>query len=79
MYGEIYLAKPDLDDIRIFSSSEACKIWNIDSSTLRKQVHLFPKGTIRKLGRDWIVTKDGMDHVFGTIEYRNKLKQKHTK
>jgi hypothetical protein len=71
----ISLAKPNLDDSRIMSSSEACKIWGIDSSTLRKQIHLFPKGTIRKLGRDWIVTVEGMNHVFGTVE-QTKYKRK---
>lgn len=76
---KIALAKPNLDDHRILSSTEACRLWGIDSSSLRKQAHLFPKGTIRKIGRDWIVTVDGMTHVFGTLEERNTSKYKRKK
>ena len=73
----IRLAKPNLFDERILSSTEACRLWDIDSSTLRKQVHLFPDGTIRKIGRDWIVTFDGMAHVFGLLEERQSRKFRH--
>ncbi len=66
----INLAKPNLNDERILSSADACRLWGIDSSSLRKQVHLFPEGTIRKLGRDWIVTFEGMANVFGRYEER---------
>jgi len=71
---KISLAKPDLDKLPIMGSADACKLWGIDSSTLRKRIDQFPKGTIKKMGRDWIVTKDGMAYVFGTLEER-KLKR----
>lgn len=70
MLMNICLAKPNLNDNRIMGSKEACELWGIDSSTLRKQVHRFPDGTIRKMGRDYIVTMDGMASVFGTLAER---------
>ncbi|ALS22260.1 helix-turn-helix domain-containing protein [Paenibacillus naphthalenovorans] len=55
----------DLNDPRIMSSAEACEQWGIDDSTLRKAHNRFPIGSIRKFGRDWVVTDFGMNQVFG--------------
>ncbi|QSF43493.1 helix-turn-helix domain-containing protein [Paenibacillus tianjinensis] len=55
----------NLDDERILSAAEACDKWGIENSTLRKAIDRFPKGTIRKFGKQWVVTKYGMDKVFG--------------
>lgn len=74
MRKKICLAKPDLDNLPIMASADACQLWGIDGSTLRKNVHQFPQGTIRKMGRDWIVTKDGMASVFGALEARQDSK-----
>jgi hypothetical protein len=67
----INLAKPNLNDERILSSAEACRLWGIDSFSLRKIVQLLPEGTIGKLGRDWIVKFDRMANVFG--KFRENL------
>ncbi len=58
----------NLLDENILSSSQACEEWGIDDSTLRKRVHDFPVGSIRKFGRSWVVTRSGMESVFGEIK-----------
>ncbi|MFN2746533.1 MULTISPECIES: helix-turn-helix domain-containing protein [Bacillus] len=55
----------DLTSRDILSSQQACEEWGIDSSTLRKRVHDFPVGTIRKFGTSYAVTRAGMCAVFG--------------
>nr|WP_318184420.1 helix-turn-helix domain-containing protein [Metabacillus idriensis] len=55
----------NLLDKNIMSSSQACREWGIDDSTLRKRIDQFPRGTIRKFGKTWVVTSEGMQHVFG--------------
>lgn len=60
MFMEINLNEP-----RILSSSEACYLWGIHDSLLRKKAHSFPKGTIRRFGTSWVVTEKGMIDVFG--------------
>lgn len=61
----LFKKQPNLDSRNILSSSEACKEWGIDSSTLRRRIHDFPHGTIRKFGTSWVVTREGMYVVFG--------------
>jgi Helix-turn-helix domain len=55
----------NLLDKNIMSSTQACREWGIDNSALRKRIDQFPKGTIRKFGKTWVVTSEGMQHVFG--------------
>ncbi len=55
----------NLENQEILSSSEACQEWGIDSSTLRKRIPDFSKGTIRKFGTTYVVTRKGMTEVFG--------------
>lgn len=55
----------NLLDKNIMSSAQACQKWGIDNSTLRKRIDQFPKGTIRKFGKTWVVTSEGMNCVFG--------------
>jgi hypothetical protein len=62
----------NLNDSNILSAAQACLLWGIDSSTLRKRVKDFPEGTIRKFGNSYVVTKQGMDTVFGTPEGNQK-------
>ncbi|MDX8289717.1 MULTISPECIES: helix-turn-helix domain-containing protein [Metabacillus] len=57
--------KTNLLDENIMSSAQACKEWGIDDSALRKRVNQFPPGTIRKFGKTWVVTSEGMCRVFG--------------
>jgi hydroxymethylpyrimidine pyrophosphatase-like HAD family hydrolase len=62
----------NLNDSNILSAAQACLLWRIDSSTLRKRVKDFPEGTIRKFGNSYVVTKQGMETVFGTPEGNQK-------
>lgn len=55
----------NLNDPRILSSSQACFIWGIHDSSLRKRIDQFPEGTIRRVGKTWLVTIEGMEKVFG--------------
>ncbi|WP_336770967.1 helix-turn-helix domain-containing protein [Bacillus bombysepticus] len=53
-------------DNEIMSSTDAIKEWGIESSTLRKRIKDFPKGSIRKIGTTYAVTRFGMRCVFGS-------------
>ncbi|WP_240456739.1 helix-turn-helix domain-containing protein [Virgibacillus halodenitrificans] len=58
----------NLNDARILSSSQACFLWRIHDSSLRKKIRQFPTGTIRRVGKTWVVTVKGMEAVFGERE-----------
>lgn len=62
---EMYKSRAFLDREDIMSSAEACRKWGISTSTLRMNVEKFPQGTIRKFGKQWVVTEEGMKAVFG--------------
>lgn len=49
----------------LMSTREAAEIWGLDESSIRKRIHDFPPGTVRKFGKQWVVTRDGMKKVFG--------------
>lgn len=56
----------NLNDPRYMDTSEAIKRWGFKSdSTIRNRVKDFPIGTIRKFGKSWVVTEEGMKKVFG--------------
>ncbi|MFD0587772.1 helix-turn-helix domain-containing protein [Paenibacillus sp. GCM10027627] len=55
----------NLDDSRIMNSKDAAKRWGKDDSSIRFRKNDFPSGTLRKIGRDWVVTEEGMEAVFG--------------
>jgi AraC-like DNA-binding protein len=55
----------NLNDKNIMSTKEAAERWGFkDDSTIRKRVNDFPEGTIRKFGKQYVVTKEGMEAVF---------------
>lgn len=55
----------NLNHPQVLSSSQACFLWGIHDSSLRKRIDKFPEGTIRRVGKTWIVTAEGMEFVFG--------------
>lgn len=58
----------DLNNKDIMSTKEAAQRWGLkDDSTIRKRVKDFPPGSIRKFGKQYVVTKEGMEEVFGKI------------
>lgn len=54
-----------LHDLRILDAASAAERWGIDPSRIRQSFDRFPRGTIRKFGKQWVVTIEGMFHVFG--------------
>lgn len=58
----------NLDDPRLMSALDAAKRWGISDARLRQKIEDFPKGTIRKFGKQWVVTESGMVSVFGKIK-----------
>lgn len=56
----------NLLDNEIMSSTDAIEEWGIESSTLRKRIQDFPRGSIRKIGTTYAVTRFGMRCVFGS-------------
>jgi sulfur relay (sulfurtransferase) DsrC/TusE family protein len=57
--------KINLNDPLMMSTQEAAKKWNIDDSNIRQRIKSFPQGSIRKFGKQWVVTEYGMRCVFG--------------
>lgn len=48
------------------STKEAAIRWGYkDDSSIRKKIVQFPYGTARKFGKQWVVTKEGMEKIFG--------------
>lgn len=68
MFKGCYGMNVNLNDPHILASSQACFLWEIHDSSLRKKICQFPEGTIRRLGKSWIVTSEGMQAVFGERE-----------
>lgn len=51
----------------LYTFDQVAKIYNIDSSTLRKmvQANKFSDKDIKKFGKTWIITEDAIDKHFG--------------
>jgi len=59
----------------LMSTKEAAEIWGLDESTIRKRIDDFPSGTVRKFGKQWVVSRKGMEKVFGERGKAMVLKQ----
>ena len=64
----------------LYTFQDVAKIYNIDSSTIRKQVQnqKFYDNEIKKFGKTWIITEQAMISHFGKdlfIAYRNHLQE----
>lgn len=62
----------------LYTFQDVAKIYNIDASTIRKQVqnHKFYDNEIKKFGKTWIITEQAMIEHFGKelfIAYKNNL------
>lgn len=53
----------------VFTAPEATILWGLADRTIRKACteQRLPSDHCRKSGRDWLVTKQGMDQAYGTI------------
>jgi len=56
---------PEWDDI--ITSAEAARLWRVDESTVKKacQAGRFLPEEFCKKGRDWLVTREGMERLYG--------------
>lgn len=64
----------------LYTFQDVAKIYNIDSSTIRKQVQnqKFYDNEIKKFGKTWIITEQAMISHFGKdlfIAYKNHLQE----
>ncbi|WP_198936656.1 helix-turn-helix domain-containing protein [Anoxybacillus kestanbolensis] len=57
----------------LMSTKEAAERWGIDESYIRRKINEFPPGTTRKFGKQWVVTKNGMNAVFGQVPSLQKV------
>lgn len=68
----------NLDDENILSAKEASELWGKSDDYVRqmyrKYPDKFPAGSIRKFGKQLVVTTDGMEAVTGIN--RSELKKK---
>lgn len=49
----------------LMSTREAAEFWGLDESSIRKRIDDFPPGTVRKFGKQWVVSRKGMEKIFG--------------
>ena len=49
----------------LMSTKEAAELWGIDESSIRKRIDDFPPGTVRKFGKQWVISRKGMKKIFG--------------
>ena len=68
------MSEINLNDPQIMSASDATKRWGLNDSRLRQKIDDFPKGTIRKFGKQWVVLESGMEAVFGKLKNEEMLK-----
>ena len=70
--------KINLNSKDILSASDAAKIWGVSESyvriTLKQTPKKFPPGTIRKIGKQWVVTTEGMEAATGRKDPRKRNK-----
>ncbi len=73
-FEDVEWGELNLLDNEIMSSTDAIEEWGIKSSTLRKRINDFPKGSIRKIGTTYAVTRFGMRCVCGSNKKVSKNK-----
>lgn len=68
------LMEINLNDPNIMDAKDASKIWghaeNYVRRTYKSNPSKFPKGSIRKFGKQWIVTTKGMEAITGVKDPR---------
>ena len=69
----------DLNSPDIMDAKEAAKIWGKNDGHVRtfykQNPGKFPDGSIRKFGRAWVVTTEGMEAITGVKDPRKQYKQ----
>ncbi|GCF92521.1 hypothetical protein NRIC_04120 [Enterococcus florum] len=66
----------NLDNLEIFTGAEASKLLGKEASYIRqiyaKYPNRFPAGSIRKFGKEYIVTKEAIDELNRQIKAKRK-------
>ncbi|CCI85046.1 hypothetical protein FC52_GL000642 [Lactobacillus pasteurii DSM 23907 = CRBIP 24.76] len=77
------MVRINLDNENIMDAREAAEIWNLSEGYVRKRVnqapHKFPKGSIRKFGKQWVITTQGMEAITGRPDPRKPPRPKDKK
>ncbi|MGM0220143.1 helix-turn-helix domain-containing protein [Enterococcus sp. AZ126] len=64
--------KYELSSEDLMTASEASERWSYDEGYVRQQLSKYPEkfkeGTIRKFGKTYIITREGMEHLTGMTE-----------
>lgn len=63
---------PDLKDIH--AAAEAARLWGLDRDTVKKacrEKRLIEGTECKKSGGTWIVTREGMERLYGQQKKRN--------
>jgi hypothetical protein len=63
--------KYNLDIPDFMEASVAAERWGISDSRIRQKINDFPEGQKRKFGKQWVVTQEGMEVVFGKLTQDN--------
>ena len=70
------LMEINLNDPNIMDAGDASKIWghaeNYVRRTYKSNPSKVPEGSIRKFGKQWIVTTEGMEAITGVKDPRTK-------
>ena len=70
------LMKINLNDPNIMDAGDASRIWghaeNYVRRTYKSNPLKFPEGSIRKFGKQWIVTTEGMEAITGIKDPRKR-------
>ena len=70
------MIKLNLDDPNIMAANKESKIWGHTENYVRlfmkQNPDKFPKGSIRKFGKQWVVTTEGMEAITGVKDPRKK-------
>ena len=68
--------KINLNDSNIMDAGDASEIWghakNYVRRTYKSNPSKFPEGSIRKFGKQWIVTTEGMEAITGVDDPRKR-------
>lgn len=68
--------KIDLNNPNIMDAGDASEIWghskNYVRRTYKSNPSKFPEGSIRKFGKQWIVTTEGMEAITGVKDPRKR-------
>lgn len=68
----------NLDSPDIMDAQEASRIWghaeNYVRVFIRQNPDKFPAGSVRKIGKQWVVTTEGMEAITGVKDPRKQDK-----